>query len=380
MPARISASGALAAGVGDPRGLELGQRAGRGDVREGPLPDLVEVGVAHRPGRVSESPPPAAAPASDALAHGLGQERRARGGHVERLGAGRLGDRHAHHLAAVGEALEGRAQAEPLGAQREDVRPGEIGLPGRHAAAGHGRHHGEAPARGEVGWRDVLEDGDREGRAHRRAHRARVEGVGRAGAEGEPVGAERGGGAQQRADVARVGHAREVDAHRGREAHVAEAAHGRLGQDRDDTRRCRQAARVAHQLRRHEVALGQALGRGDPRVVVLQRLGVEEHGDGADAARQRAVHEVLALGHEQTALAPHLLRLECPRELQRRVARRARQAEPARALPYVAAGALSRAARARAHSAAKAAGSCVASSARILRSSSTSASFRPWMS
>jgi hypothetical protein len=42
---------------------------------------------------------------------------------------------------------------------------------------------------------------------------------------------------------------------------------------------------------------------------------------------ERRVDQVLALGDQQAPLAPDLLRLEGPRELQRGVARRARQAE-----------------------------------------------------
>ncbi|MGD9573247.1 MAG: hypothetical protein AB7V62_15295 [Thermoleophilia bacterium] len=43
--------------------------------------------------------------------------------------------------------------------------------------------------------------------------------------------------------------------------------------------------------------------------------------------RERGVDQVLALGDQQPALTPDLLRLERPGELQRGVARRARQAE-----------------------------------------------------
>ncbi len=257
--------GAAAAGVGHPHGLELGQGRGRGDVREGALLDVREVRVGHRPGRVSETPPSA----------GTGARARWRTTSARRAApaAATLSDSAPGACGIVTRTTSRPSErpssagpeAEPLGPQREHERLGEVGLPRRHPVARHGRHHREALAGGEVGGRDPLEDGDGEGRAHRRAHGARMEGVGRARAEGKPIGPERGAGAHQRPDVAGIGDTGQVDPQRRREAHVAEAAHGRLGQDRDDPRRRREGAGVAHELGRHEIALGQALGRGHAR-------------------------------------------------------------------------------------------------------------------
>ena len=149
------------------------------------------------------------------------------------------------------------------------------------------------------------------------------------GPERQPVGAERGGRAHQRAHVARVGDAGQVDAQRrAGSARRGSCATGGLREDADDARRRGQAARSREQLRGHAVALGQPLGGGDAGVVVGHAVGVHEQGDRPHAARQGGVDQVLALGHEQAPLAADLLGLERGDQPQRGVPRRADEPQP----------------------------------------------------
>ena len=376
-PRARSASGAAAAGVGHPHGLELREAGRAGDGRERLLLDRREVGLAHRP---VEGIRPARA--RRPLAHRLGQQGGAGGRDVERLGALGLGDRHAHDLPPVGEALERGAEPGPLGAEgqhqsagsgrppraarRPAARPparrsprASPGRPGSRPRAGAARTSRPSPPAPRAGGRRRPTRG-RARASRRRARRRCAPGCRRCpGRRRRPGRAPSAGGKRD----------------------VAEAAHRRLGDDRDDPRGGGQAARLGHQLGRHEVALGQAGRGGDPRVVVREPVGVPEHGDRAGPRGQRGVHQVLALGHEAGAARGAPSWPGAPaRAAARGCAARLRAGDPGRAARQEPTGTLSRAARARTQRAANAAGSWVASSARILRSSSTSASLRPWMS
>ena len=246
-----SASGAAAAGVGHPHGLELREVGRAGDRRERLLLDRREVGLAHRPVRVSD--PPGRRP----LAHRLGQQRGARGGDVQRLGALGLRDRDAHDLAAVGEALERGAEARPLGAERQHQSAGS----GRPPTAAR-RPAARPPARRSPrGWRGRRGSRPRAGAARTWPPSRRGP---RAGGRRRPSrGRARASRRRARRRCARA--CRRCPGRRPRPGRRPSAGgkrtsrklrDGRLGDDRDDPRGGGQAARLGHQLGRHQVALG----------------------------------------------------------------------------------------------------------------------------
>ena len=140
-----------------------------------------------------------------------------------------------------------------------------------------------------------------EDRARRGAQRLRPERVGAAVGERDR-GAERVGGAQQRADVAGIG---DVPERERRLARLARQGGGAV--DADDARRVRQRRDRGQQLRLDVLARDEQLDRLDP-----------------GGARRR--DEILALdGEEPELLALALLREELADELQRRVRRRGDQ-------------------------------------------------------
>ena len=154
---------------------------------------------------------------------------------------GRLRDRHAHAPRARPRALERGRQPRAL-ARRGPAPSGRVrsasqgGTPPR----GDGRDHREALAGGEVGRGDVPRaPGSRRWSPSPPARRAEWKASAEPGPRASQSAPRAADVRTQRAHVARVGDAGQVHAQRRREAHVAEAARGRLGQDGDDARRRR---------------------------------------------------------------------------------------------------------------------------------------------
>ena len=204
---------AAPAGVGAraPTRAPRGCRARRS--RRAPRPGSCEVGLAHRPVRVSD--PRGRRP----LAHRLGQQRGARRGDVQRLGALGLRDRDAHRsrgrrrgprapgrgrrarrrgpAPSAGSGRPPRAARRPAATAATTAKPSRVARSAGVTPSSSGSAK-VAPiaARTARGWKASAEPGP----------------------EREPVGAERRGGAHEGADVARVGDAGQVEAERGREA------------------------------------------------------------------------------------------------------------------------------------------------------------------
>ena len=247
-----------------------------------------------------------------------------------------------------------------LGAEEEGERRGEIGLPDGLATVGREGHRAS-------GHRVPRDERHPEDRPRRRAQRLRRQRVGAAVGEGDG-GAERIRGADERADVPRVGEPPE------REAGVARRLREvRAPVDADRARGVRQRRHAGEELRLHGLAR-------------------DEQVDGLDAGDPRRVHEVLALDGEEAGLVAVLaLPEELPDELQRRVVTRG---DHAASLPETGRGSAEGAADAQAAfaspscgnaalafsaTAANAFGSATARSASDFRSSSIPAPFRPCM-
>ena len=331
MPARTAASAAAAAGVRHPRGLQLREARRRPHRRRAPRASMSGEIPGSLIGRRGYRTRPAAPTARWRTASA---SRAAPGrGDVERLGARAPGGssrarRRARRRARPAPAAEARRARRRAPARAGGVRSASHG---GGAAARRRRPTTSKPVRASPGRPGATpsSSGQGEGGPHRRAHRARVEGVGRARAQREPVGAR----APRRCAPA----CRRCPGRRrrpGRRRATAGSATSRKlrtggwGRIADHARGRRRGCSLGQQLRRHAVALGQARGGGQAGVVVGHALGVHQQRDRPHAAREGGVDEVLALGHEQAPLAADLLGLERGDQPQRGVPRRADEPQP----------------------------------------------------
>ena len=166
----------------------------------------------------------------------LVQRDRPRSGDVQRLGPARQRDRD---LVAACNLLVRQPLA--LGAEEERHRRGEVGLLERRAAVGRERH---APGRAVVPGRQRDAE-DRAGRGSERLRRQRI----RAPFGERHACAERVGGPQERADVARIGEAPQRKARlAGARRQVGAAVHA------DGARRVRERRHTRKELRLDRLA------------------------------------------------------------------------------------------------------------------------------